>query len=153
MDVRCDLCGHNFSDLVQNFQAHLRDKRIGYILIAIAIVFFLFFGCVVALIVSSNPFLYLLLQQARAGSGCKWMSWMWASSGPHAAIIIKRQTINTDINKAVNRSNLRDINNVAMSTGLSNVGRQQAINNIFHRHKFHLVSTWQGCTYWPLFLF
>ncbi|KAG2659337.1 hypothetical protein PVAP13_1KG346705, partial [Panicum virgatum] len=29
MDVRCDLCGRNFSDLVQNFQAHLRDKKIG----------------------------------------------------------------------------------------------------------------------------
>ena len=73
-DVRCDLCGRNFSDVVQNFRAHLRDRKPGYILIAIAIVFFLFFGCVVALIVSSNPFLYLLLQQARAGSGCKWMS-------------------------------------------------------------------------------
>ena len=74
MDVCCDLCGRNFSDVVQNFRAHLRDRKPGYILIAIAIVFFLFFGCVVALIVSSNPFLYLLLQQARAGSGCKWMS-------------------------------------------------------------------------------
>ncbi|KAG2481541.1 hypothetical protein PVAP13_J683603 [Panicum virgatum] len=29
MDVRCDLCGRNFSDLVQNFQAHLRDKKPG----------------------------------------------------------------------------------------------------------------------------
>jgi len=74
MDVCYDLCGRNFSDVVQNFRAHLRDRKPGYILIAIAIVFFLFFGCVVALIVSSNPFLYLLLQQARAGSGCKWMS-------------------------------------------------------------------------------
>ncbi|KAG2481621.1 hypothetical protein PVAP13_J127901 [Panicum virgatum] len=27
MDVCCDLCGRNFSDLVQNFQAHLRDKK------------------------------------------------------------------------------------------------------------------------------
>jgi len=29
MDVRCDMCRRNFSDVVQNFRAHLRDKKTG----------------------------------------------------------------------------------------------------------------------------